>query len=556
VYLIQSEYVEQPRDIPDVDLAHPFMEGVVFVGCWVDGFYVDLLTGQVATRVGMAPATFPPHANAYGAGEVTGGVAAADADSFVFGAKTGLDNLTTVGSMFALAYHTGNTAVQHAVLQTEEDVVQYSGATLFIDDNAFSANGAVGIEVCDSAATENASGAVLGTSSENLVHVIGGAWNGTNGYFYHSGTTRGSAANAHTATGHASRRTRVNMRHGTSTNMRCGNVLAVGKSYVPSVDEYAHWARRPWAILKPRAPLFFFGPQSTGYLLSAAAGSFALTGNATGLVRGNTLSAAAGSYALTGRAAGLYYGHRLNASAGSYSLTGADALADYSITLSAGAYALTGNAAGLYRGLRLTAAPGSYALTGVAAALKLGRVTAAATGTYALTGSDVTLTKSGARTLAASAGSFSLTGQTVSLLHSARMAAAQGTFTLTGVDIALTRGRVMAAASGSYALAGQAVAFRRTYQLAAAQGSYALSGQSANLIASSAALLAAEAGAFALTGRAVTLRRAALLRASTGYYVLTGFAIDTPAPRVLPRAPTGRQVQSGRRPANVNTGTR
>jgi hypothetical protein len=118
--------------------------------------------------------------------------------------------------------------------------------------------------------------------------------------------------------------------------------------------------------------------------LTADAGAFALTGQAAGLRPARVLTAAVGAFTLTGNAAGLAGARRLTAAAGAFTLSGQDA------TLT---YASTGNYV-------LTAAVGAYTLAGQAAALTYDPLTAysltAAVGAYSLIGQAATLTYSGA----------------------------------------------------------------------------------------------------------------------------------------------------------------
>lgn len=118
------------------------------------------------------------------------------------------------------------------------------------------------------------------------------------------------------------------------------------------------------------------------YTLTAAAGSYTLTGGAATLKVGRVVSAAAGSYTLTGNTATLAVGHKLSAAAGSFALAVNAATLAYGRKLpaSAGSYTFTGNAATL----TYTPLAGAYRLT-------------AAAGAFAVTGGDATLIYSGAR---------------------------------------------------------------------------------------------------------------------------------------------------------------
>lgn len=138
----------------------------------------------------------------------------------------------------------------------------------------------------------------------------------------------------------------------------------------------------------------------TAYSLTAAAGSYVLTGQAAGALKQSRVTADAGAYALTGVAAGLTK----------------SAAASYSLTAEPGAYTLTGIAANTRKSTRMAAEAGAYALTGVAANLL--KTTAGAyvlladTGVYTLNGVAAGLTKTSlnAYTLTAEPGSYSFTG--------------------------------------------------------------------------------------------------------------------------------------------------
>jgi len=162
------------------------------------------------------------------------------------------------------------------------------------------------------------------------------------------------------------------------------------------------------------------------------------------------LSAAAGSYAITGAAAGLGPGYQLTGFPATF-VTGGGAV---TLTAAAGSYALTGSAAALVYSATITAAAGSYALTGSAIGLGLG---------YKLTGSAAAFVVgvAGVTTLPAAAGSYALTGTAAGFLTPFNLPAAAGAYTLTGSDATLrvSGNFVLSAAAGSYTLTGTAAAF-------------------------------------------------------------------------------------------------
>ena len=177
---------------------------------------------------------------------------------------------------------------------------------------------------------------------------------------------------------------------------------AIGMAYMsldflPEVSA-AKWLINPWQLFQPvRRRIFVGASTGTGptYTLTAAQGSFTLTGQAAGLTASRLLTAAQGSYTLTGQAATLKAARLITAAQGSYTLTGQDATltytpaVTYTLTAAQGAFTLTGQAAGLTAARLLTAEQGTYSLTGIAAGLSVSKP-----GTTALVGDGYGLTYS------------------------------------------------------------------------------------------------------------------------------------------------------------------
>lgn len=117
------------------------------------------------------------------------------------------------------------------------------------------------------------------------------------------------------------------------------NALIVDNVQWPDAEALAVSAN-PWSAFEPQTIRIPQGIAASGspYTLTAAAGSYTLTGGAATLKVGRVVTAAAGSYTLTGGAATLAVGHKLTAAAGSF--------------------ALTGNAATLTRGYRVASSQG------------------------------------------------------------------------------------------------------------------------------------------------------------------------------------------------------
>lgn len=285
--------------------------------------------------------------------------------------------------------------------------------------------------------------------------------------------------------------------------------------------------------------------------ITAAQGTYALSGQATLFHRGFYLFAVAGSYTLTGNAQGLKQGRRLTAAQGAYSLTGQavtlTAGAGRVLTANAGTYALTGQAAALNRGRRMTAAAATYALTGNATGVRWAHLLTATSATYTYTGNAVTLHA------ASPPGSYLLTGNAVGLRWAHRLTAASGSYALTGQATGFKRALRMVAATTTYALNGQAVALTKqstgAFSLGASPGTFTITGGTTNLkwghklVAAPASYsytgvsvgllhfapggftITAEGVTYALTGRAAGLLRGAAVGATAGTYALTGSAI-------------------------------
>lgn len=114
-----------------------------------------------------------------------------------------------------------------------------------------------------------------------------------------------------------------------------------------------------------------------------------------------TMTAVAGSYATTGNVTGLLFNRKAVTEAGSYSLTGNDATlshttgSTYTLLAAGGSYSQSGQAQALLFNRLLTAATGSYATTGFATGLFFNRRLIPDAGVYAYTGFAADLVYSG-----------------------------------------------------------------------------------------------------------------------------------------------------------------
>ncbi len=267
----------------------------------------------------------------------------------------------------------------------------------------------------------------------------------------------------------------------------------------------------------------------TAYTLTAALGTFALSGNATTLRAARQLAAATGARTLTGVAANLRRGFKISAAAGSFVLSGTAAglKRTYALSAAVAAFTLSGKAANLSFGHRLVSAAGSFALSGQSATLRYGRNLLASQGSFTLSGNATNL--SAARKLAAAAGSLALTGIAANLVYlpagaSYTLVAGTGSFGLAGQTAALRSGRRFVSANGAFALTGQNAGLKAGRVLRSSQGSFALAGQAASLRAERK--LASVKGSFVLTGFDATLTKGGglsyTLVADTGLFVLSG----------------------------------
>jgi hypothetical protein len=180
--------------------------------------------------------------------------------------------------------------------------------------------------------------------------------------------------------------------------------------------------------------------------------------------------------------------------------------AAYTLTAEQGSYALTGQATGLRAARRITATQGSYALNGQAVALRMGRASlTAAQGSYALNGQSVTLTgPEVSYSLTMEQGSYAYTGSDAAV--DSEINIESGSYALNGNDVALRVGRKTSMAQGSYSLNGQALAIRVARTMTMGQGSYALSGQSVQLTQHDPTpVITMETGSYTLDGRQVAL---------------------------------------------------
>lgn len=217
-----------------------------------------------------------------------------------------------------------------------------------------------------------------------------------------------------------------------------------------------------------------------------------------------TLTAASGSYTLTGQTVALKAGRRLACAAGSYTLTGSVALVDTALTATPGSYSLTGQAVGLRASRRLAAVQGSYTLSGQSIAMIHGYVMPIGQGTYTLTGQTISLSGP-QKVLTLEAGDYDLTGQALGLKAARRLSAGQGSYQLNGqdVDLHVPGAFSLTAAAGSYSLTGEPTGLGATRRMSLAAGSYEFTGSDAAI--RHAAMLTCVRGLYHLDGQSIQM---------------------------------------------------
>ena len=137
----------------------------------------------------------------------------------------------------------------------------------------------------------------------------------------------------------------------------------------------------------------------------------------SGFESGFTLSAAKGTFSLSGKDATIVHAgaYSITAAAGTFTLTGSEALRDIGLGANQATFTMTGQAANLSRAFTLVASAATF------------------TGTYR----DISLTYSGAgpKTLVAAQGSCIFTGVTASVVRAAKLVCDTGTYSLQGYTI-------------------------------------------------------------------------------------------------------------------------
>ncbi len=154
-----------------------------------------------------------------------------------------------------------------------------------------------------------------------------------------------------------------------------------------------HFAPSPWGHLTGVRSLNRLSYATASYALTAASGSYVITGTAASLLDKSLISAQSGSIDWNVFAATLNRGRTLIATDGTVILTAAEVTFLVNFPADSGTWLWTGSAAGEHAARLLTANGTTYDLTGTAATLTYSR--AAFAGSYIWTGNIATLRWSG-----------------------------------------------------------------------------------------------------------------------------------------------------------------
>jgi hypothetical protein len=176
-----------------------------------------------------------------------------------FNNQTGLDLLTTVGTILTIGYANGAEGVLYPAITSTSSSTGY-GVKIFVDAYAVFYHGAPYGLIGDAggSAGNETSGAVWGSSYLGQLLEYGFKWDGTNGTVFWGAGNSYSTANTHTPPIDASyRRTLVGSQNFATGMVGSGNVLALGFNRLLSQAEYAFWSESPWAVVQlPQAKIF------------------------------------------------------------------------------------------------------------------------------------------------------------------------------------------------------------------------------------------------------------------------------------------------------------
>ena len=248
--------------------------------------------------------------------------------------------------------------------------------------------------------------------------------------------------------------------------------------------------------------------------------SFALTGNATGLVGNRKLAGSLGPYLVTVSATGLASNRKLVTSLGPYLVTvsATNLVANRQLSAILGPYLVTVSAFGLVANRKLAGSFGQFLLAGTATGLVYPPVV-------------------GGATLVADTASFFLVGSSTNLASNRQLLANRGPYLVTVQAAGLASNRQLPASLGPYLVTGSATGLASNRQLPANLGQLLLAGTSTGFVYAPivvGATLVADTGSFVWLGSATNLASNRKLAGSLGQYLVAAFASGFVRGRNLP----------------------
>lgn len=204
------------------------------------------------------------------------------------------------------------------------------------------------------------------------------------------------------------------------------------------------------------------------------------------LEESKVLSADAGSIAISGQDVEFAFTRVLSADAGSISISGQDATLakGFLLAADAGSIAISGQDVGFAFTRVISVDAGSISISGQDADLTATRQLSVDAGSISISGQDTTLLAD--RLLSADAGSISLSGQDVDLLAARLLSVENGSIAISGQDAEVLAARLLSADNGSIVISGQDVTLALGFSISVDYGSISISGQDVTLFVSGA----------------------------------------------------------------------
>lgn len=278
-----------------INYGHPLASSLKLAVIADSKLPVDSVSGQVATVIATSVPALTPYADE--------GVALSGTTAWKFANPTGLDAIAGVGTIFIIAtiinggsglflFNSGENIAGNGVGIRMDDALSVTNGVILYGDNASQA--VSGFDI-------------LGTSAEIRMHRVAITWDGTNAVFYVRGAVTTSVSTSWVPTANANRRTRIFTQWAESVVASPPLVALFAWNRVLTRSEILQLSITPYAMFAPQKPqlLFFLNAAANAYTLTAAQGSYTLSGQAAAFSRPRTLVAAQGSFTLSGQSVAL-----------------------------------------------------------------------------------------------------------------------------------------------------------------------------------------------------------------------------------------------------------